>query len=89
MKKEDIVGKVFQHHKSHGGQPSFYFVRGLAKDCETTKDIVIYQALYGDGQIWTRDFEDFIVEVDPDKSDNAFHQIHRFELVNLDNTDKL
>ena len=74
----DIVGKIFRHYKDKN-----YYVKNVAKDCETLNDVVVYQALYGDNQVWTRELNDFFAEIDPNKHDNVYHQSHRFELVNF------
>ena len=47
------IGK-YRHFK--GGE---YEVIGLAKDSETLEDMVVYRALYGDGEMWVRSAEMF------------------------------
>ena len=39
---------------------------GIAKDSETLEDRVVYQAMYGDGQLWVRPKEMFFGEVERD-----------------------
>ena len=53
-----ITGARYRHFK--GGE---YKVLALAKDSETQEDVVVYQALYGDGQIWTRPVKMFLENV--------------------------
>ena len=48
------TGRYFEHFK--GGR---YKLIGFGKDSETLEDVVIYQALYGDNQIWVRPYELF------------------------------
>ena len=47
------IGK-YRHFK--GGE---YEVIGIAKDSETLEDVVVYRALYGDGELWVRNAEMF------------------------------
>ena len=46
--KELLPGK-YRHFK--GGE---YEVIGIAKHSETQEDMVVYRALYGNGEIWVR-----------------------------------
>lgn len=43
-----------------------YKLVGIAKDSETLEDRVVYQAMYGDGQLWVRPKEMFFGEVERD-----------------------
>ena len=56
MLKERNQNKVryFEHFK--GGK---YKLIGFGKDAETQGDVVIYQSLYGAGQIWVRPYDIF------------------------------
>jgi hypothetical protein len=47
------LGK-YRHYK--GGE---YLVLGVAKHSENLEELVVYQALYGDKQIWVRPIEMF------------------------------
>ena len=60
MLKERCLTKprYFEHFK--GGK---YKLIGFGKDSETLEDVVIYQALYGVGQIWVRPYEIFFSKV--------------------------
>ena len=48
------MGKYYRHFK--GG---LYRCLAVAKDSETLKPVVVYQALYGDKLIWVRDYDIF------------------------------
>ena len=50
--------RYFQHFR--GGK---YKLIGFGKDSETLEDVVIYQALYGAGQIWVRPYDIFFSKV--------------------------
>ena len=54
------LGK-YRHYK--GGE---YEVIGVAKHTETLEDLVVYRALYDEGQIWVRPLHMFLEEVDID-----------------------
>ncbi|KKW48003.1 MAG: hypothetical protein UY99_C0018G0019 [Parcubacteria group bacterium GW2011_GWA1_59_11] len=61
----------YRHYK---GQE--YEVIGIARHSETLEDLVVYRALYGEGEIWVRPKEMFLdtVEVDGKK-------VRRFEFL--------
>ena len=42
-------GKIYMHYKGNK-----YKVLCIAKHSETLEEMVVYQALYGDGDIWVR-----------------------------------
>jgi hypothetical protein len=43
------VNGFYRHFKGN-----YYKVLSLAKDSETTQNVVVYQALYGDFSLWVR-----------------------------------
>ena len=49
---EDIKLGVYRHFKGNE-----YEVLGVAKNSETLKPMVVYKALYGEGDIWVRPAE--------------------------------
>ena len=49
LKMEEIKLGKYRHYKGN-----MYEVIGFAKHSETLEDMVIYKALYGEGQIWVR-----------------------------------
>lgn len=51
MKKNDVVeiGAKYKHFKGN-----LYEVLTLARNSETLEEMVVYKALYGDGQVWCR-----------------------------------
>jgi hypothetical protein len=52
------LGK-YQHYK--GG---VYEVLGVARSSENDMEMVVYKALYGDGQLWVRPLPIFLEEVE-------------------------
>ena len=61
--------RYFEHFK--GGK---YKLIGFGKDSETLEDVVIYQAMYGIGQIWVRPYDIFFSKV---KDENG-NEVDRF-----------
>ena len=55
------MDKYYRHFK--GGLYKFI---GLAKDSETLEDLVIYQAMYGERQMWVRPADMFFGKVERD-----------------------
>ncbi len=64
------LGK-YKHYKGNE-----YEVIGVAKHSETLEDLVVYKALYGEGQIWVRSLSMFAEEIEIDGM-----KVHRFSFV--------
>ena len=59
---EDSPARYFRHFK--GGE---YKLITIAIDCDDpSHELVVYQAMYGDGQVWVRSREEFFSEVERD-----------------------
>ena len=65
------IGARYRHYKGNE-----YVVIGIAKHSETLEEMVIYQAQYGDGQIWVRPYLMFTETVRVDGKD-----VPRFALI--------
>ena len=53
--------KFYRHFKG-----KVYRIVGIAKDSETLEEMVVYQAMYGERQMWVRPKEMFFSEVERD-----------------------
>ena len=55
MKLNSVINKnMIKSGKYHHYKGKEYEVIGLAKHSETLEDLVVYKALYGEGQMWVR-----------------------------------
>ena len=67
-----IVGKRYLHFKG-----TVYRVIGIATDANTLARKVVYQNEHGDMNVWVRDYDEFLSEVDHDKYPDV-QQKYRF-----------
>lgn len=55
------MSKYYRHFKGN-----IYRLVGIAKDSETLEKKVVYQAMYGDGELWVRPYDMFFGKVERD-----------------------
>lgn len=72
MKRKLNKDSLYKHFKGH-----IYKIITTAKDCEDLSLKVIYQNI-DDGEVWVRDYEEFLSEVDHNKYPEV-KQKYRFE----------
>ena len=71
MEKLKIKG-IYKHFKGN-----FYIVEDIIYNSETNEKMIAYRALYDDGKLWCRSYEDFFKIV------NKNGQKYRFELQDI------
>jgi len=59
--KKIKIGGIYKHFKGNK-----YQVIGIAKDSDTLRNVIVYKAMYGDGNLWVRKEEEFLDEVERD-----------------------
>ena len=74
------MDKYYRHFK--GG---LYRYVGTAKDSETLEEMVVYQAMYGDRQMWVRPAAMFFGKVERDgKDQDRFTELSSVEALPLE-----
>ena len=68
-----VKNGIYKHFKG-----DLFIVLDEAKNCEDGTTVVVYRALYGDHQLFVREKEMFLSEVDHDKYPDV-KQKYRFE----------
>lgn len=56
--KSIVVGSLYEHYKGLR-----YKILGVARHSETLEELIIYQALYREGDIWVRPLNMFLENV--------------------------
>ena len=68
-----LIGRVYRHFKGN-----YYLVLNLALNTETNEQMVIYKALYGNGDVFARPYNSFVEKI------SNKNQEYRFELQNIE-----
>jgi len=56
--KSVVVGGIYEHYKNKR-----YKILSIARHSETLEELVVYQALYGEGEVWVRPAAMFLENV--------------------------
>jgi len=55
------VSKIYKHTKTGN---LYLILNHFAKETTNASPVIVYQALYGDNQVWVRSYEEFFNEVE-------------------------
>ncbi len=77
-----IKNRVYKHFKG-----DYYLVKDIVIHSETGEEMVLYEALYGDGLSYVRPKKMFLEKIDKKKYPNA-SQEYRFELQEIESKNK-
>jgi len=77
MREKPKAGEFYRHFKGN-----VYQVKMLARDSETRREMVVYQAMYPPFGCWVRSLDAFVSRVDRQKYPNALQEF-RFEPVEI------
>lgn len=58
ISKSIVVGSLYEHYKGLR-----YKIMGVARHSETLEELVVYQALYGESDIWVRPLNMFLENI--------------------------
>lgn len=76
--REVKINGIYKHFKG-----DYYIVEDIANHSETKEKYVVYRRLYGEGDLWMREMNMFLSEVDHEKYPNV-EQKYRFELQEIE-----
>ena len=76
--REIKINGIYKHFKG-----DYYIVEDIANHSETKEKYVVYRRLYGEGDLWMREVNMFLSEVDHEKYPNV-EQKYRFELQEIE-----
>ena len=76
--REIKINGIYKHFKG-----DYYIVEDIANHSETREKYVVYRRLYGEGDLWMREMNMFLSEVDHEKYPNV-EQKYRFELQEIE-----
>ena len=76
--REIKINGIYKHFKG-----DYYIVEDIANHSETKEKYVVYRRLYGEGDLWMREMNMFLSEVDHEKYPNV-EQKYRFELQEIE-----
>ncbi len=91
LKRNFTSGDIVKHFKretvDQNSSTYLYKIIGVATHTETREPMMVYQALYGDCQIYVRPYEMFMEKVDTKKYPDI-KQLYRFEKIKLSEKEK-